>query len=643
MLLSTKFSRFSKSLRFATNNQCLDKFTNAKSNSYLSQASLHTLRKEFEKLRFSDLNFNEYRPGKSVNQICCLKYSTEEIPPLPPPLPKSDVFGAMGGLKYEAVALDTDEKKEEERLKTLGGRVPRKLKPSPGQYADMMKAYMDKGDFESAEKIILECRKNYDKPTPYMFTLIIRGLAMQGNVKGCYKYFAQMKAAKHKIKGNVYTSLFNACANSPNSDKALIYLEKIKDYMMNQKEPMNHAHYNALVKAYGQHDEYEKALKLFQQMMDKKMKIGISTLNSLMFAANSNKESGLKHVLHVWQLMRKLRVPPDIFTYNLILRAIRDTNFGSDCSVSQLLLPSEECPAIITDDNRPDLLLYPPVISSLPLKNIHKKATNQLLLDAPTSESTDSEPSESTDSMFSEKSVQILPPTLANLDLDAILKQNKLILFGGVEGFLQKMKNDRITPNVKTVTYLIELVPDSVAAEDAIIKYARSEKLQLDIDFYNMLIKKRALRGATKDAKKVLDDIHRADLRPNIVTYGVMALACNSTSQSKDLLAAMKATGHTINKYVADTLFQSAFYQRDFSFTLQLMEIVRRERVRLEETTYEKLDTFQQKMSGLLKMKHPCAQKEGFKVGFATFNLRYKTWLQDMGRKVVTERESVAK
>lgn len=85
--------------------------------------------------------------------------------------------------------------------------------------------------------------------------------------------------------------------------------------------------------------------------------------------------------------------------------------------------------------------------------------------------------------------------------MDAILKQNKLILFGGVEGFLEKMKNDRIEPTVKTVTYLMELVPDSTAAENEIIKYAKSKKISLDIDFYNMLIKKRALRSNKKDAK----------------------------------------------------------------------------------------------------------------------------------------------
>ena len=93
-----------------------------------------------------------------------------------------------------------------------------------------------------------------------------------------------------------------------------------------------------------------------------------------------------------------------------------------------------------------------------------------------------------------------LPPEIVNIDLDAVLKQNKLILFGGLEGLMQKMKYDRIEPNVKTVTYLIELVPGSVAAEETVIKYAKSRKIPLDIDFFNSLIKKRSMRGDKKAA-----------------------------------------------------------------------------------------------------------------------------------------------
>lgn len=174
-----------------------------------------------------------------------------------------------------------------------------------------------------------------------------------------------------------------------------------------------------------------------------------------------------------------------------------------------MLLESNEHSAIIADNNRSDLLLYPPILSDLPLKNIHRKDVPKIqgLLCPPEDESSTTAPSESSDSTVSDLTEDYekpLPASIASLDLDAILKQNKLILFGGLEALFEKMKNDRIEPNVKTLTYLIDIVPDSVTAEEMVIKYAKKNKIPLDVDFFNMLIKKRCIRGAKAAAKVII-------------------------------------------------------------------------------------------------------------------------------------------
>lgn len=242
---------------------------------------------------------------ESVHKSSLHHYSTIEIPPPPPP--ESDVFGSLGGLKYENVDLDPEELKEEIRLQNVRANVPRKLKPSRGEYAAIIKKYVERGDLKRAEEVMHLCKRNNDKPTPYMYTLLIRAFAVQGDLQKVYKYYSEMKSRQFKISENVFTSLFNACANSPDS-KALVYLERVKEYMAKIDCPMNHAHYNVIVKALGRHGKFDEARRLVQTMMDNKLKIGVSTLNSLMYAANSNIESGLKDVLHIWQLMRKLKV-----------------------------------------------------------------------------------------------------------------------------------------------------------------------------------------------------------------------------------------------------------------------------------------------------------------------------------------------
>lgn len=182
-----------------------------------------------------------------------------------------------------------------------------------------------------------------------------------------------------------------------------------------------------------------------------------------------------------------LQVPPDLITYNLVLRAIRDTTFG-DCKPQDLLCEGIASETIVIDDNRPNLLAYPPVLSYLPVTALK---TNLL----------PGEKHFKPRARTAKKEAALVPTNIDEIDLNGILKLNKLILFGGMNGFLENMKVNRITPDVKTLTYLIDLVPGSAKAEEMIIQYARTTKVTLDIDFFNMLMKKRAVQMRYAEAR----------------------------------------------------------------------------------------------------------------------------------------------
>ncbi|KAL7291152.1 hypothetical protein TKK_0015069 [Trichogramma kaykai] len=652
------------------------------------EAKEYIKKADFDKTLMTTARFNAKIQESSDSQndnpedkyITLLKANQKEDPTTSS---EKKLFGNLGGLLYERVELDADELKEDERLKDVGRVVPRNKKPTPGQYADLIKEYVNKGDLDSAEKVIALCKENKDKPTEYMYTLLLKAFADQGDIKTCYRLYTEMKSRKMSIRLNTYTSLLNACANSTERDKALQYLKKIRDYMGESNFKFNNANYNVLVKAYGRHGELDEAYKIVHHMIEKNLPIGITTFNSLMYAVNSDSKSGLGHIVKIWQMMKKLFVPPDIFTYNLLLRGIRDTKFG-DFTIKDLMLTGEEYPAIVANDGRPDLLMFPPVFSTLPLDNIMRKDVSEApkLLESPKSENKSekvemiksSSATEPRTTLQSSNTVQVsnstehrdieptedssvtvsasalnevvefrIPDEIANIDLDAVLKQNKLILFGGINGMLKRMKDDKITPDVKTLTYLMQLVPPSTSAENEIVKIAKASNVELDIDFYNMLIKKRGTRGARRDAKAVLDDIHRADLKPNIVTFGVLAISCQTAFECRELLKTMKSMGRPINKYIATTMISNAMDRRDFGFILEMMDYMHKKKIHVEEFTFEKMDEFQQKMTQLVKEKHPVSRKDNFKTGFSKFNLRYKSWQEQMGRTIITERVSKEK
>ena len=243
------------------------------------------------------------------------------------------------------------------------------------------------------------------------------------------------------------------------------------------------------MKAYARHQQVEEAFQMLDEMRDKQLKIDDVTFNNLLHGATSEKRTGIKYALVVWHLMKLRNVKPALNTYNLMLRVIRDTNLG-DLKVNDVLLAeSEKSKIIISDGGRPDLLASPPVVRSVPLLSVKYNVNNKYKNTSEKEETLPAEQDASQENLYPQQ------------PLEEIVKNNRLILFGGFDGIVKRMENDNVVPDMKTMTLLMELVPNNIEAEKHVIRYANSKKIGLDIDFYNVLIKKRCFRFAYDDAK----------------------------------------------------------------------------------------------------------------------------------------------
>lgn len=396
-------------------------------------------------------------------------------------LPKSaDVFGDISGRKFEHVEMDEFEQ-EEEKFQDTEGCVPRRLKPSIGQYGRMIKSHLSRKDIDSALQVLDLVKENRDKPTMYMYNLLIRALSTQGDVKKCFSLYN--KAKKHDLKPNAatYTSLFNVCAMSSNKELALDHLNNLRQSLYEMQFPLNDTHYNVMVKAYSWHNQINEAFQLVDEMMDNRIPVGDITFNSLFHASIADKENGLRYALTIWHLMHRWKVQRTLTTYNLLLRTIRDSKLGN-MDINYILLPGYESTRILLKEGEtPDLLASPPFVSTL--LSLAKAEQGNV-------------PQRS----LARENEQNLPQK-TSINLNDVLISNRLILFGGIEGLLNRMENDGVRPDAKTITLFLDLIPNTVVAENLLIKIADEKNIPLDIDFYNMLIKRRSMRRECKAAK----------------------------------------------------------------------------------------------------------------------------------------------
>jgi len=90
-------------------------------------------------------------------------------------------------------------------------------------------------------------------------------------------------------------------------------------------------------------------------------------------------------------------------------------------------------------------------------------------------------------------------------DLDTPTK--RLALIGGMPGFLSHMRKDSVKPDIRTFTQLLDAIPSSRDAETDLLAVMSVHEVKPDVDFFNLLIRKRNLRedysGASVSSKDV--------------------------------------------------------------------------------------------------------------------------------------------
>ncbi|KAL0119655.1 hypothetical protein PUN28_007828 [Cardiocondyla obscurior] len=516
-------------------------------------------------------------------------------------LPKStNVFGDISGRKFDHVEMDEREK-QEENVQDTEGRIPRRFKPSMGQYAKMMKLHISKKDLNSALKVLDLMKENRDQPTMYLYNLLMRSFAMQGDIKQCFSLYNKAKKRGLQPNAATYTCLFNACSVADNKVVALEHLNNLRQSLYQKQVLLNETNYNAMIKAYSWHGKIAEAFQLADEMKDRRISIGEITYNSLFHGAISDKEAGLRHALIVWHLMRLNNFKPSLTTYNLLLRAIRDTKFGNLKPGDVLLSGFDQTKISITDRENPNLLALPPVFSTLvPLKE--KRNVMQYNTDA---------------------NNQKLP-----MNLNDVLVDNRLILFGGLEGFLNRMFDDDVKPNEKTITLLLDLIPNTVVAENQLIHVAEKNNIELDIDFFNMLIKRRSVRFDYKAAKEVVSIAEKKRLSPNVMTFGVLALGCQELSHAKEFLEGMEAFGRKPNSVIMGTLIHTACHRKNFEYLLFVMKYMVENRIKPSEQTIKCVKDFSQGLSKINKPtgKYRFRKQKYMDKNIGKFEEQYPKW-----------------
>ncbi|XP_055913654.1 pentatricopeptide repeat-containing protein 1, mitochondrial [Eupeodes corollae] len=510
------------------------------------------------------------------------------------------------------------------------------------KYAKEIKEHLNNKRLKEAIDVleVKMLKEDRAKPNSYIYNLLISGCAKAGYTKKAFQLFNKMKQRNLKVKASTYTSLFNACANAPSIADGLAKANHLREIMLEKGVEANEVNYNAMIKAYGRLGDTKTAYMLADEMLDKKLKVNTDTFNFLLQACASDKRYGFRHALLTWHRMHKNGIAPDYYSFNLMLRCVRDASIGDVETMEGVLRHifdgSKDIPTLgsyerlqITAEFADNTNSREHLEEKIQVNPFNDKKTELTR----SSNSIEKRVTELAHPEFETPNLLTSRPHLGSLVALEEVKNphDRLLLIGGFSGILLEMKKYGITPGIETFTTLLEVIPPTYAAEKQLIQMIRKIGLKSDIDFFNILIKKRSMRFDYEGAKEVLSMIKTAGLYPDIVTYGVLALGCQTQEAARELIAEMKSKDIRMNAQILGAMLRQGCAQKAFGYVSEILQISLDENVPPNDVFFRHLDNFYKQCAQLLDIRHSMTRNKNFKRDHAKFCKKYRTWQEEHG------------
>ncbi|GBP55921.1 hypothetical protein EVAR_43713_1 [Eumeta japonica] len=121
-------------------------------------------------------------------------------------------------------------------------------------------------------------------------------------------------------------------------------------------------------------------------------------------------------------------------------------------------------------------------------------------------------------------------------------------------------------------------------------------------------------------------------LKPNVMTYGVLAMACDTKVRAEELLMEMKEQGLKANAEIMGALLRQATCHNNLEYILFVMNTVKEEKLRIGNMFMKHLINFNEKCKCILSSSDDGKQKckKGFARMHSIYERAYLKWLKEV-------------
>lgn len=497
------------------------------------------------------------------------------------------------------------------------------------------------------------------QPLECNYTVLIGGCGRAGYLKKAFRLYNDMKKRDLEPSDATYTALFNVCAESPWKDSALQSALKLWQQLQARNFQLNLKTYHALLKMAAKCADLRMCLDVFKEIVHKGHAVTEETFSLLLMGCIQDKKTGFRHALQVWRQMLSLGLQPSRHGYNLLLGAARDCGLGDPELASALLLrPREEVVSLQPParGQRARRRAQAGMVGSMSARLHVETLERQLFLEPLQALERPPEPQEARVPSKAQPEVEtkvdcehtVVPASMASelppggleanlLTLGAVppavvsfgtvtTPADRLALMGGLEGFLGKMAEHGLQPDIKTLTLLAEVVDPGSPAESSLLTILDTHQVEADVTFFNTLMRKKSKLGDLEGAKALLPVLAKRGIIPNLQTFCNLAIGCYRPQDGLQLLADMKKSQMTPNTHIYSTLINAALKKLDYTYLINILKDMRQNRVPVNEVVIRQLEFAAQYPPTFDRYKG----KNTYLEKIDGFRAYYKRWLKMM-------------
>jgi len=490
--------------------------------------------------------------------------------------------------KFDFVPDDMD---SQDKYEAMVGDIYR---PGREQYLRRINYLVhEKNDLRGALNTLEKDMKDHCvKPEQPHFRILIHACAKVGHTKKAFDLYKEFQDRGLPRHVGIFTDLFLSCSNSNDKVDALKHATTLRKRLAEKHFIPNKILYHSMIQAFGRCGDLETAFELIDEMRINKVPVTSETFSFLLQGCVSDKQHGFRHALLTWRAMRRKKIWPKIYTYNLMLKAAHDCGLGDIKHTADIV---QAC------RTREQQLSFE---SSWTDRSINTmKKTNENIIDNYEEKLESSSVQIVSREEKSALAVNVEPPNILakRPDVTNIVglapkdtASNRLMLMGGPIGFVDWMVKDRVKPDIKTIDQMLSVIPNTQKAEGEVLSLLDKLKIEPDVTFFNKLIILREQRGDLKHALSTLQLMSEKEICPDIMTFGCLARCCKDYNSVKSFINDMDKMDVRMNKEILTTLLGNMCIALQPSAVLRLLKVGVKHHIKPDKKMINTVERFYQ-------------------------------------------------